>query len=481
MTRTFLVFIFLIFSYIELSFLTYYFQIKEYRFDRLISFLREKGILYFLFPEKIYLPKKSVRNRNIFIIHTLIVLSYFIFTFTFFKNIPLLICALMLTPVITVLTVIVGVLYTGTIVKRKRGDIIKQASDMIKESKAVFIGVTGSFGKTSTKEFLYKILSSSFKVGKTDENQNTDIGVAMSVTKNLKEDTDYFIFEVGAYKIGEIRDIVHWIKPTFGILTGLGNQHLSLFGSQENLIKAKSELLEVLPNDGCAYINKDCLGYEKVLDTVKCRSVLYSGTDSNADVFIKKYTKPPTSDSFDVTISCGGEDINFVSDLIGRHNIVNLLPCIALSLDLGIKKDVVKEELESLDQVIGKLSTHIGLNGAKFLNDSYSSNVDGFLSAIDVVQQIKGGKKIIITKGVIELGKDMESSYKKILNASNKDNLKILTTDRFLKKLDTNSTVSIFRSEKTIFNYLKKEVGKEDIILIEGRFSGKFLSKLELK
>ncbi len=481
MIRPLLAFIFLIISYIEFSFVTYYFQIKEYRFDRLFSYFKEKGLGFFIFPERLYLPKKSVRNRNIFFLHTMLILVYLTSILILTKDIYLFILFLTMVPIITILNILTGVLYTSTIVKRKRGDTVRQAAELIKESKAIFIGITGSFGKTSTKEFLYSILKPSFKVGKTDENQNTDVGIAMSINKNLHKDTDIFIFEVGSYGIGEIKNIVSWIEPKIGILTGLGNQHLSLFGSRENLIKAKSELFEILPTDGTAYINKESPGYQKVLETTKCKSILYSLNDSDADIYIKKYIEDPGSGNFKVTVSYKGEDIDFSTKLIGKHNILNLLPCIALSTDLGASRDLMIDELEDLNQVRGKLSLHRGLKEAKYLNDSYSSNLDGFLSAVDVLRGIRGRKKIIITKGVIELGKEMENSYRKILSMSNNDNMTIYTTDRLLKKLDTSSKVLLFRNESQILNQLKKEVEKEDLILIEGRFSDRFISNLKLE
>ncbi|MBP7785885.1 UDP-N-acetylmuramoyl-tripeptide--D-alanyl-D-alanine ligase [Patescibacteria group bacterium] len=481
MIRLLFAFVFLIISYIEFSFVTYYFQIKEYRFDRLLSYIKEKGLGFFIFPERLFFPKKSVRNRNIFIVHTILILVYLGFVLVLTKDIYILILFLTMVPVVTILNILIGVLYTSIVVKRKRGDTIRQAADLIKESKAIFIGITGSFGKTSTKEFLYSILNQSFNVGKTDENQNTDVGIAMSINKNLNKDTDIFIFEAGAYSIGEIKKIVSWIKPKYGILTGLGNQHLSLFGSRENLIKAKSELFEILPSNGAAYINKDSSGYKKVLEILKCSAVLYSGTDLDADIYLKKYLKNNISDNFNVTISYKGEDLNFVSRLIGRHNIVNLLPCIALALDLGVSRDLVKQELESMNQVSGKLSKHRGLNEATYLNDSYSSNLDGFLSAIDVMKDIDGKRKIIITKGIIELGKEMGSSYSKILSMTNNDNMLIYTTDKLLKKLDTVGIVTIFKNENQILNHLMREINKDDLILIEGRFSDRFLFKLNLE
>lgn len=476
-----LAFTFIIFSFVQISFVTYYFQIKEYRFDRFFVSLKEKGILYYLIPERFFLPKKSVRNRNILIIHVILTAFYYFLIFYFVKSSLTQVLLILFSPIFNILTVITAILYTARIVKRKRGYVIDEARERVKKSNAVFIGITGSYGKTSTKEFLFDLLNGSYKVAKTDANHNTEIGISMSINKNLKEDTEYFIFEVGAYKMGEIKKVVDWVKPKYGILTGLGNQHLDLFGSKENLIKAKSELLTALPENGKAYVNSDCDGYEKAVEGIRCEVVFYSQTGEKANLFIKDRSRSDETGAFDIKVSYADKDINFKSKLLGMHSTLNLLPCIGLASDLGVSGEVLQKRLEELRMPDGKLSLHEGIEGAYFLKDSYSSNLNGFLSAIDVMNKFFSNRKIIVTKGIIELGKDKKSSYKMIIDKIDRKGIEMFTTDRYLKKLSSTNKVMFFRNENKILNHLRDVIKEGDLVLVEGRFSDKFISGLDLK
>jgi UDP-N-acetylmuramoyl-tripeptide--D-alanyl-D-alanine ligase len=465
-----------------ISLCIYNFQIKEYRFDRLLSYIKEKSIWFFIVPERFYVPKKSIRNRNIVIISFVLLTLYFLKVWLFIPIQVTRVFFYFLSPVFSILFVIIGVLYTSTIVKRKREITINEAIEKINKSKAVFIGVTGSFGKTSTKEFLYKILSSKFEVEKTDENQNTDIGVAMSINKNFKDSTQYFIVEMGAYKQGEIEDICNIVHPKYGILTGLSNQHLGLFGSKDNLISAKSELLKSLPNDGKAYVNADSEGYEKAISDLKCGVCLFStkNKSSKANIFTTKFSNKEGLLEANVSFK-DVEDFVIDTNLLGEHTFSNLLPCIALSYDLGVSKELIEKSIKDIKPVNGRLSTHLGLSGAKYLYDGYSSNVKGFLAAMDVLGSINSTKKTLITKGIIELGEDKEDSYKDILKKSQDLGIKIITTDTLFKELDKKDIVLLIKSEKDILKYIKKFVNSQSTVLIEGRFTDKFISSLNLK
>ena len=139
--------------------------------------------------------------------------------------------------------------------------LIKKAKNKRKKfSNLLVIGITGSYGKTSTKEFLYTILVEKFgkdKVLKTKEHQNSEVGISNCILKELNETYEIFIVEMGAYNIGGIKLLCNIAQPKIGILTGINEQHMATFGSQENIIKAKFELINSLPEDGLAILNWD--------------------------------------------------------------------------------------------------------------------------------------------------------------------------------------------------------------------------------
>lgn len=429
--------------------LLYLFQIKEYRMDRIVSFFKEENLYKILYLRAIRMPAITFRNlligQGIFfnIIPLYVILKDL--------NPALLFTVLLLTPVIALLTMLIGLLLSEIPVRIYRKLIILTARQKVKNSKAVFIGITGSYGKTSTKEFLFQILAQKYKVEKTEKNFNSEIGVALSILKSLKSDTDFFIVEIGAYKKGEIKAACKIIRPRYGILTNIGNQHLSLFGSRKNLIEAKSELLESLPTEGTAYISKDIKEWRYFSDKTKANKKYFSLDDIPDDIKI---------------------------NLPDKHTLQNLLPCIVLASDLGIDKNTVLKIIMNLKPIKGRLSLDKGPNGSTILNDSYSSNVDGFIAAITTANQMDFSQKLIMSRGLIELGEEKTSSYQRIMEAINKSELKLLTTDDLFKNIDSKNKVVDFRGEDELLEYIIKKADKNTLIVVEGRFEPKTLSVL---
>ncbi len=351
-----------------------------------------------------------------------------------------------------------------------RSAIICIAKQKIKNSKAIFIGVTGSFGKTSVKEFLHHILSKKYIVASTPKNYNSDIGIALSVMRSLKKDTHFFIAEMGAYRIGEITKCCEFTQPVYGILTGIGNQHLDLFGSQTNLIRAKFELIKSLPEKGKAYIHIDSLPAEAFkipLEAKRCyysiqkkadvtaSSIAYSDKRLHANIMYKKIR-------FDI-----------YTKLLGTHNIANLLPCIALAHDLGVPKKDIEDAMRTLEPVQHRLSMSYGVNGSTILDDSYNSNVDGFIAAVRVADTLPFGKKIVITRGLIELGKEKKSSYMRIVKAiqASSSRITLYTTDTLFSSFDKKNCIAVFPTEDILMKRLTTEADKNTLIVLEGRFS----------
>ena len=454
----------LILAIIYIFSFTYYFQIKEYRFDRLFSFLREKGFLQSLIPDKFYKPKPSFRNLIIVGLSFLLVLLVIIKTDWLFGWL------------LGIAGVVAGVLVTEPVSLLKRNIDITKAKKKLAKSSTQVIGITGSYGKTSTKEFLYQILKTQFETEKTMQNFNTNVGVAISINKNLKPQTQYFVAEIGAYKIGEIKTVTNWVKPKYGILTALGNQHIDLFGSKENLIKAKKELLTSLPKEGTAYVNIDSKGFEKATNEIQAKVVKYSASSNNADIYIEKLNITDSKTSVDVTYH--NERFNLSTGLIGKHNLVNLLPCIALAYDLGISKEKILKAIGNLKNEFGKLSLHKGLKGSQVLFDGKNSNVNGFISALETLASLNTPTKLVITKGIIELGKEKKRSYETILRKLRKSKAKMITTDKLFNELDEHADVRLVKTEKEIYEFLHQQLDNSSALLVEGKFTEPFVTKL---
>jgi UDP-N-acetylmuramoyl-tripeptide--D-alanyl-D-alanine ligase len=282
--------------------------------------------------------------------------------------------------------------------------IIKAATEKRKSLKRIrTIGITGSYGKTSTKEFLYAILSSKYKVIKTEGNNNTAMGVASTVLNKVSDDFDFFICEMGAYKIGEIKEICEIAQPEIGIITGINEQHIDLFGSIENTKSAKFELAQSLPQTGFVVINQKALAMPPETP-FKAETVAFSKE------LIKDLAVYPDYITFQY------EGVFFRLNALGKHYSENLLAAIMTAEKIGITLEEINEAVLKISlrdrYIIQKVR---GPQGAVFIDDSYSANPDGVMAALDYMQDAYGDyKKIFVFPGIIELGKKSEEIHRKI-------------------------------------------------------------------
>lgn len=290
------------------------------------------------------------------------------------------------------------------IANRQKKRILKKAREKMNRLPHLrTIGVTGSYGKTSTKEFLYVILSERYKVIKTEGNNNTLMGVAQTVLNKLNDEVDFFVCEMGAYKRGEIAELCALTKPVAGIITGVNEQHLDLFGSMLNTKLAKFELAESLPKEGFAVISRRALALEPAIE-IAAEEVPYDRKDLQNPI-----VKPTM-----IQFSYGGE--SFTLQAMGEHYAENLLAAIMTAEKLGMS-------LEEISRAVAKIKMHnphlmrkiTGHGGAIFLDDSYSANPTGVLAALKYMQAAyPHHQKILVFPGMIELGKDSEKIHEPV-------------------------------------------------------------------
>lgn len=444
----------------------YLFQIKEYRFDRMNAMLNEAGLLNVFYLRTLRAPARKLRNVLLAIISiTLIAVMFFSA-----KKTEELIITILLSPFLAFFTAAVGVYFTNIAAEYKRNRIIRKAQERLLGSKTKVIGITGSYGKTSVKEFLATILSQKFSVASTEANMNTDVGVALSILKGLTSDTDYFIAEMGAYRRGEIKKICDIVKPKYAILTAIGNQHLGLFGSREILIQTKSELIESLPKNGMAYVNKGIPEHKKITETAKSPVVYYT-TGEKSDIYADEIHV--SASTISATVHYRNHSFKIRTSLIGEHNILNLLPCIALAYDAGMTATEITAAIKTIKQPLNKLSQTAGINGSMVLSDSNNSSVDGFIAAIKAAKQFGNLHTYIVSKGIIELGDEKSDSYGRII--AELESITLLTTDRLFKELSRDKNVILFKDEDELAKEIKKIAGRNILIVVEGRFTKKFM------
>jgi UDP-N-acetylmuramoyl-tripeptide--D-alanyl-D-alanine ligase len=274
------------------------------------------------------------------------------------------------------------------------------------------IGITGSYGKTSCKNILRDILSGAYNTLETPRSVNTLNGIMIVINNTLSKFDEVFIAEMGAYAKGDIKALANLVKPKYAIITRIGLAHLYTFGSEENIIEGKMELVESLPRDGIAVLNKDDpkqIGYHI---KNKCK-VLWIGinTKEEVDVRASNIKSSKQGISFDVKFK-GDENIyKFKTKLLGVHNVYNMVSSLALANSFKIDKKKLVESVARIKPVEHRLELK-KIGNFYQIDDAFNSNPVGASNALDVLDTMPG-IKVVVTPGMIELGEVEYSENKK--------------------------------------------------------------------
>lgn len=265
------------------------------------------------------------------------------------------------------------------------------------------VGITGSYGKTSTKHYLTRILSEEFDVLMTPGSYNTPMGVVRTVREYLKPYNQIFVCEMGAKQKGDIKEICDIVHPTMGIVTAVGPMHLESFKTIANVCSTKFELVDALPADGYAVINNDfdpCAG-RKVDNTSVARYGITNLKGADYKAVDVSYT--PQGTSFTVE-GPEGFSLQLSTRLLGECNVSDILAAVVIALHLGVSPDKIRYAVSTIEQVEHRLSIKQTPGGVTIIDDAFNSNPAGSKMAVDVLSHFKDGKRIIVTPGMIELG-----------------------------------------------------------------------------
>lgn len=336
----------------------------------------------------------------------------------------------------------------------------------------IVIGVTGSYGKTTMKTFLGKILSSKYNVLITPQNFNTTLGVVKTIRENLRATHEVFVCEMGATKSGDIKEICDLVKPKYGIITSIGEQHLESFKSIDNIINTKFELADSIPEDGAVFLNGD---NEYIRKKERKSNYIYYGTNNKENKY-NAYNIKNTANGLNFKMIIDGEEKEFLSKLLGEHNVINITGAIAIAKELGIETEKIVSKVRQLETAGHRLQVIKGTNST-IIDDAYNSNPAGARAALDVLNSFDG-IKILITPGMIELGeKQYQCNFEFGEYAAKKCDYIILVGKNQTKPIKDGIEKEQFDKNKLfIFNSLSEamakanelgEYGKEKIILLE--------------
>ena len=258
--------------------------------------------------------------------------------------------------------------------------------------KLTVIGVTGSYGKTSVKFFLEKLLSAEYNVLVTPLNYNTTLGVVRTVRENLRPTHEIFVCEMGARNVGDIKEICDLVHPRMGVITAIGPQHLESFGSLANVVKTKFELADALPPDGIFFGNMDSeeIRNRKVSVPTVGYGLLrgdYRAEDIRCDERGLRFTV---------------RGVEFETKLLGKHNVQNITAAIAVANTLGIPLEKLRQPVRRLEAVEHRLQLR-GSGNRLIIDDAYNSNPAGASAALETLGMFEG-LRILVTPGMVELG-----------------------------------------------------------------------------
>lgn len=333
------------------------------------------------------------------------------------------------------------------------------------------VGITGSNGKTTVKEMVAAVLGVNDAVLFTQGNLNNDIGVPLTLLR-LNEQHRYAVIEMGANHAGEIAYTSTYAQADVVIITNAGAAHLEGFGSLEGVAKAKGEIIGTLKNDGIAVINHDDDYFNYWQSVAGNRAVLSFGLNSGADVTAKAIKTEIHDNTFATKfelVSAQGT-VDIILKLAGQHNVVNALAATAASLALGIGLKQIKQGLESVKPVTGRLQPLVSRLGNIVIDDTYNANSASLEAGLDVLANFSG-KPWLVLGAFGELGPDSPKIHEQMgafIKASGVVRLLAVGADSKNTVQAFGKGATFFEKQQDLIDVLKQELEGDETILIKG-------------
>lgn len=459
-------------------------------------------LVVFLFFLEFLTSVKEIRRhtlkRPVITVKTLFLTTACLFVISFFFSIPLISDAyvwLLLLDRLSILLVAVFIFLMSFPTEMYRDYIVEKATEKLKKmDKLLVIGVTGSYGKSSTKEYIAQVLSKKFHVVKTKGTNNTPIGIARAVLSQVTKETEIFVVEMGAYKRKEIKELCNIVHPKIGILTAVSDQHLSLFGSIEKTMQAKYELIDALPRDGIALFNGNNKNAEMLFRQTKKPKALYktdptvqeiaefTGKKSEQSIFADTIVVDKNTLTFRVKVK--NHTLTFKTGLVGVQTVENILPAIYLGFHLGMSEAEIQQVVSKLmplpqTMVLTQLRT-----GAVAVNDSFNTNPHAVFAALSYMKLYKK-KKVLIFSPMIELGSRASIDHYIIgKTASKLCDFIFLTNKNFLSSFmkgireGGGKCIVEVANVSEIAKFIEEHTRKDDLVIFEGKETGMVLAKM---
>ena len=284
------------------------------------------------------------------------------------------------------------------------------------------IAVTGSVGKTSTKDVIASVLSQKFKVLKTEGNHNNDIGVPLTILR--LQDEEIAVVEMGMNHFEEISRLSKIAKPTIGVITNIGTSHIGNLGSRENILKAKLEIIDGMKVPFLVVNNDNDLLHNWYLDNKEKMQIKTFGTEKSSDVYatdINLY-----EDYSEFTCNIKEDKFNVKVPVPGNHFVLNSLCAALIGNTVDLTNEQIKNGIEKFELTKKRMEITTINNGIKIINDSYNASYESMKASIEYLSNMKNGRKIAVLGDMLELGDFSKELHKKVGEEVAKNKIDIL-------------------------------------------------------
>ncbi|WP_438351622.1 UDP-N-acetylmuramoyl-tripeptide--D-alanyl-D-alanine ligase [Paenibacillus sp. FA6] len=352
------------------------------------------------------------------------------------------------------------------------------AKSYLKEIGSKVVGITGSNGKTTTKDMVAALLETTYKVHKTEGNFNNHIGLPLTIL-GMSEDVDIVVLEMGMSGRDEIRILSAIAQPDIAVISNIGESHLLQLGSREGIASAKLEIVSGMKPGGLLIYNGDeplipqVLADSTTLKPVDLQTFTF-GIDSNNDDY-------PTGMMFHgkgiIFTSYAHKELSLDLPLLGRHNVLNALAALAVARHFDVSEDNIKEGLSHLQLTGMRIEQIVTAGGLTVLNDAYNASPMSVKAAIDVLQGMKGyRRKIAVLGDMLELGAQENEYHAEIGHYVTTDKVNLLYTFGPLSSYTAEaasenlprSNVFTFTDKAELIKHLNEQIQPKDIVLVKG-------------
>lgn len=372
--------------------------------------------------------------------------------------------------------------YKNIIIVNNTLDALQQIAKLkrnLYKDKLKIVAITGSVGKTSTKDMIASVLSTKYKTLKTEGNYNNHIGVPLTLLR-LKEHHEVAVIEMGMNHLGEISVLTNIAKPNLCVITNIGTSHIGNLGSRENILKAKLEILEGNDEKEIIINNDNDLLHKFYYEKDNEINIMTYGIEEKSKIYASNIIQKEESSEFICHIE--NEEFQIEVPVAGIHFVYNALAAVAVGKKLGLTNEEIKKGIATFELTEKRMDIEILKNGTKIINDSYNASFESMKASLENLAQYKN-RKIAVLGDMFELGEYAKELHENVGKEVYKNNIDVLIcagenakniVNKAKEEGMTEGNIYYFENKEQIIEKLKQIMKKDDVILFKASNGMKF-------